>query len=302
MGCTKEVKVNKITSADKMQQLVINISDYARDIHPKFIIIPQNGCEIAFNDTNPDEALSPDYMNAIDAFAVEELFYNGNYAPDTYRIGILRKLAAKKKILVSEYITNDGNIDDAVKRNQDEGFVCFPRSEKNYHYQFIPGKIRNENADDVTKISEAKNYLYLINPSEYDNKEDFIDAISKTNFDLVAIDLFFDGDDAFTAEEINKLKIKANGGKRLVICYMNIGAAENWRYYWKKGWELHHPDFIAKKYEDYENEYWAKFWDKGWQKILYGNDDSYTKKILDAGFDGAILDNAEAYYFLFKDK
>ncbi|MBL0317621.1 MAG: hypothetical protein IPP69_18435 [Flavobacteriales bacterium] len=45
-----------------------------------------------------------------------------------------------------------------------------------------------------------------------------------------------------------------------------------------------------------------KFWNKEWQEIIYGNDASYTKKILDAGFDGAYLDNVEAFYFLyFKD-
>jgi len=43
----------------------------------------------------------------------------------------------------------------------------------------------------------------------------------------------------------------------------------------------------------------VQFWNPEWQKIIYGNDDSYMKKILDAGFDGAYLDNVEAYYFLY---
>jgi len=60
-----------------------------------------------------------------------------------------------------------------------------------------------------------------------------------------------------------------------------------------------HPLFIKRKYEGYDDEYWVRFWKPEWHKIIYGNDDSYIKKILDAGFDGAYLDNVEAYYFLY---
>ena len=35
----------------------------------------------------------------------------------------------------------------------------------------------------------------------------------------------------YTAAEILELKTKHNGGKRLVICYMSIGEAEDYRYY-----------------------------------------------------------------------
>lgn len=301
-GCIEQKKANKVSAAVKMQEFIISISNYARSYDPDFIIIPQNGAEIAFKKTNPDDAISINYLKAIDAFAVEELFYNGALSPDNYRINMLKKLGTEKTIMVSEYIKDDSNIADAVKKNADEGFICFPRSERNYHYHTIPEKIQNENSDDITKLSQIKNYLYLISTAEFDDKEHFIEAISKTNYDMVTIDLFFEKNEPFTKEEIARLKTKANGGKRLVIGYMNIGAAENWRYYWRKNWKLYNPDFIRKSYEDYEDEFWVKFWDKDWQKIIYDNDDSYTKKIIDAGFDGAFLDNVEAYYFLYKDK
>ncbi|MDX9931725.1 MAG: endo alpha-1,4 polygalactosaminidase, partial [Bacteroidales bacterium] len=91
----------------------------------------------------------------------------------------------------------------------------------------------------------------------------------------------------------------ANGAQRLVIAYMNIGSAENYRYYWQDDWKLHNPNWIKKKYEGYDDEFWVEFWNEDWQKIIFGNNDSYTKKIIDAGFDGAYLDNVEAYYFLY---
>ncbi len=298
----KKETMRKKSTAARMQEFVIDISRYAREIKPGFIIIPQNGPELGFVEANPDGPLATDYLNAIDAFAVEELFYNGEKSPDEYRINLLKKLRREKPVMAAEFISDDRNIPDAIRKNDSLGFITFPRSKENYHYLIIPKEIPNENADDVTDMSKVKNYLYLINNVNFSNKEDLISKVSKTNFDMITIDLFFYRKNMYTPADIEKLKTKANGGKRLVICYMNIGAAENWRYYWKLDWKLGKPDFLAKKYEGYEDEFWVKYWEPEWRDIILGNDQSYLKKILDAGFDGAYLDNTEAYYFLYKDK
>jgi len=82
---------------------------------------------------------------------------------------------------------------------------------------------------------------------------------------------------------------------------MNIGAAENWRYYWYGNWIINDPVWIKKNYAGYEDEFYVQFWHQDWQNIIYGNDESYLKKIVDAGFDGVYLDNVEAYYFLYNN-
>nr|WP_314467395.1 hypothetical protein [uncultured Campylobacter sp.] len=38
-----------------------------------------------------------------------------------------------------------------------------------------------------------------------------------------------------------------------------------------------------------------KYWNVDWQKIITENDESYQKKILDAGFDGVYLDIIDAF-------
>ena len=38
------------------------------------------------------------------------------------------------------------------------------------------------------------------------------------------MDIFFSDEEEFTAAEIESLKIKQNGGQRLVIAYMSIGS------------------------------------------------------------------------------
>ena len=72
-------------------------------------------------------------------------------------------------------------------------------------------------------------------------------------------------------------------------------------YYWRKPWTINDPSWLKKKYDGYENEVWVEYWNQEWQDIIYGNDDSYTRKVIDAGFDGVYLDNVEAYYFLTND-
>jgi len=296
LGCSKAKRSEN--AGIKMQDFVIHISEYARKISPAFKIIPQNGAELAFKTMDSENEFNQKYLNAIDAFSVEELFYNGNYTPDNERINILRKLKPQKPLLVSESVNDNTLIPAAMAANLTEGFVPFVRNATNYNYTQIPDSVPNKNSMDIVSVSDAKNFLYLISTENYSDKLTFLNDIKKTDFDLVLIDLFFD-DNSFTPEEINTLKTKMNGGKRLVICYMDIGSAEKYRYYWKKSWGLHNPYWIRKKYEGYPDEFWVNFWKSSWQKIIYGNDESYTKKILDAGFDGVFLDNVEAYYFLY---
>jgi cysteinyl-tRNA synthetase len=296
LSCSKEKRSNK--AAEKMQEFVVNISNYAKQFNSNFIIIPQNGIELCYNNIEKTEGLNSQFMNAINGIGVEELFYNGSYSVDNYRLEILQELKSSKKILVSEYVSNNNNAADAISKNTNEGFLCFVRENQNYNYLQIPDNITNENSNNITDLSLAQNYLYLISSDNYNSKQEMINAISTTNFDVIIIDLFFNNSE-FTSDEINKLKTKANGAKRLVISYINVGAAENYRYYWKNDWKLHKPNWLKKKYDGYDDEIWVKFWDKDWQNVIYGNNNSYMKKIIDANFDGAYLDNVEAYYFLY---
>lgn len=293
----KEKKSEK--AGVKMQDFIISISKFARAQDPDFILIPQNGEEVLFQNTDPESGVNTDLVAAIDGFGVEELFYNnGSYAPDEYRLNMLRKVSPGVKILIADYLSDDSNYPDALQAANGEQFIAFPRYNANYDYQYIPAVVYHENTNNIQTLAQAQNYLYLISTENYPDKSGFLSAIQQTNFDVVIIDAFF-GDELLTASEVASLKTKQNGAQRLVISYMNIGSAEKYRYYWKKGWGLHHPLWLKKKYDGYKDEIWVKFWKDEWQEIIYGNSDSYTQKLLNAGFDGAYLDNIEAFYFLY---
>ncbi|MDH4471584.1 MAG: endo alpha-1,4 polygalactosaminidase [Fluviicola sp.] len=299
-SCFKERRSNK--AGHKMQDFIVEISDYAKGIDPDFAIIPQNGEELLFTDLDSESALDERLINAIDAIGIEEVFYNGgNYSPDDYRLQMLLKAKVRIPVLVADYLGNDADYNQAVQYNADAGFLAFPRVSSNYDYLQIPTTVTNENANDVLKLSDARNYLYLISDGGYSTKQDYLAAIQQTNFDVVIMDAFY-GEDLYTSAEINALKTKLNGGKRMIIAYMSVGSAEKYRYYWQDDWKLHKPRWLKKEYDGYSEEIWVKFWKKEWKEIIYGNDDSYTKKLINVGFDGTYLDNVEAFYSLYFDE
>ncbi len=299
ISCSKEKRAEK--AADKMRDFVIELSEYAKAQNPNFLIIPQNGIELCFNYESLEDGFSTNYMNAIDGVGVEELFYNSGVAEEDGRIAQAEEIGQSKSVLVADYVNPNSNMNDAFAQSDQRGFIAFPRAANGYDYQFIPDSVHNENANDINTLGEAQNFLYLISTTSYSAKSDFLNAIAGSNFDVVLIDLFFEGEE-LTSSEIQSLKTKANGGKRLVIAYMNIGAAETYRYYWQEKWKKGRPNWIKKEYDGYPDEYWVKFWKKDWKEIIYGNDESYTKKLLNAGFDGAYLDNVEVYYYLYFDE
>jgi cysteinyl-tRNA synthetase len=119
-----------------------------------------------------------------------------------------------------------------------------------------------------------------------------LDAVKATNYDLVLIDLYYN-EEILTLSDITSLKTKSNGGTRLVICYMSIGEAENYRYYWGGL----NKDLIYKENPDWAGNFSVRYWEPAWKEIIYGNDQSYTKKIINTGFDGVYLDIIEAYEY-----
>jgi cysteinyl-tRNA synthetase len=111
------------------------------------------------------------------------------------------------------------------------------------------------------------------------------------------MDLFFKDGTQFTNSEITQLKNKANGGKRLVISYMSIGEAENYRYYWQTSWNTNKPNWLDAENPNWAGNYKVKYWITEWQSIIYGNDNSYLKKIVDTNFDGVYLDIIDAFEY-----
>ena len=153
-SCSKEKLSDR--AAVKVQEFVENISAYAKKYNSNFIIIPQNGPELAYKNISPDEGIDEAYINAINGFGIEELFFNGTYSPDNERIDMLKQLAAYKPVLVSEYVKDDSQIGTAFEKNENNGFICFVRDKNNYHYSTIPDSVHNLNTSNINKLEDVK--------------------------------------------------------------------------------------------------------------------------------------------------
>jgi len=289
----------------EMRNFVINISNYAKQIDPDFIIIPQNGQELVT--TNGEEDGSPclAYLNAIDGVGREDLFYgydDDNIAtPLEERNYLMSFLAVCEnnyvEVLTTDYCWTHSKMDDSYSQNNINGFISYAAPERELNViPDYPLNPYNENSSDILSLSDAKNFLYLLNPENYSTKQQFISAIQQTNYDLLIMDCFYD-DVLFTSDEVTQLKIKQNGGQRLIISYMSIGEAEDYRYYWQNLWSVGNPAWIENENPDWEGNYKVCYWDPEWQAIIYGNNNSYLKKILDAGYNGVYLDIIDAFEY-----
>ena len=58
---------------------------------------------------------------------------------------------------------------------------------------------------------------------------------------------------------------------------------------YKSNWKTNNPNWAGN--------YKVKYWNSDWQNIIYGNDNSYLKKIINTNFDGVYLDIIDAFEY-----
>lgn len=303
--CNKSEDFPERNYRELMREFVIKISNYAKTQRHDFKIIPQNGQEIIYTSRDLSGDLAIDYINAIDGTGREDLFYGydkDNKATPSiekeYLIDLCRSYEQNKlEVLAIDYCSDPDKISDSYTQNALLGFISFaaPARELNVIPEF-PVHPYNENDLDIENLNQAKNFLYLINGENYESKADIISALVRTNYDLIIIDLFHNSYQ-FSSSDLNSLKTKRNGGSRLVIAYMSVGEAEDYRYYWNSEWKITPPAWLEKENPNWKGNYKVKYWNEDWQDLIFGSSTSYLDKIIAAGFDGVYLDLIDAFEY-----
>lgn len=287
-----------------MRDFVIKISRHAKSQNKSFAIITNNGNELITQNGLADGPVATDFANAIDAMAREDLFYGYTKfdeptpPADTAYMQSYLKVAKKNglAVLVIDYAKTPAKVDDFYRKSASLDYV--PLAHDSVNLDKIPSRPTRpfaENAHAITRLSEAKNLLLLTNPAHFSKKQDFLTTLKNTNFDLIFIDAFF-GDAWLTTQDVNALKIKANGGKRPVIAYLSIGEAATHHHFWKTEWNHTHPEWLDEENKNWPGSFKVKYWHPEWQKIILGSADSYLDRIVAAGFDGAFLDIVDAFW------
>lgn len=121
--------------------------------------------------------------------------------------------------------------------------------------------------------------------------------IAASGYDLVVVDHSRDGSAAgsFSRRDVALMRRKPDGGNRLVLCYMSIGEAEDYRFYWNQAWKKSPPLWLAEENPEWKGNYKVRYWDPEWQRLVFGAPESYLDRILGMGFDGVYLDIIDAF-------
>lgn len=179
-------------------------------------------------------------------------------------------------------------------------------------------------ADKVVANVKSWGYqLQKVNPAE----------IAASPYDLVVIDYSRNGIESgqYTKAEVKAMQRKPDGSRRIVLAYLSIGEAEDYRYYWDRKWvepapvktepqagsqpasppkpaatvripRLMAPSWLGRENERWSGNYHVRFWYEGWQDIIIHGDRAYLKRIQEAGFDGVYLDRIDVFYAVDEDR
>lgn len=125
--------------------------------------------------------------------------------------------------------------------------------------------------------------------------------IAALDVDLVVVDYAADGSDetAFKSRDVALMQSRPDGGRKLVVSYMSIGEAEDYRYYWNAAWKKPktRPAWLDDENPDWEGNYKVRYWDAEWQRVIMGAPNAYLDRIIAAGFDGVYLDIIDAFEY-----
>ncbi len=129
-----------------------------------------------------------------------------------------------------------------------------------------------------------KNWNYQL--QGYD--EAFVERVSRSEKTMWIIDRDFNSNKPFSTFDILKMK---NKNSNILISYMSIGEAEDYRPYFAKI----PKNLIAKENPHWKGNFDIFFWEDAWHEILYKSADSYLDSILSVGFQGVYLDIVDGY-------
>jgi cysteinyl-tRNA synthetase len=142
-------------------------------------------------------------------------------------------------------------------------------------------------------LFEVEHWLYYIDANLEDET---LNQIVDSAYDMVVIDYIVSEGDNSEYPLAGAITGMHNADHpKLVIAYIDIGEAEDYRASWQPGWEIGNPEWIiALDPDGWEGNYPVAYWHDGYRDIWLG-EGGYLQGILDAGFDGIYLDWIEAY-------
>lgn len=325
---TKEEEILKIDTPpvnipnyrQEMRNNIVMLSDYAKSHNPDFKILVHGGQDLLKKDLweyhlegyNEARRLGYDAKDPTFLAKIKEL------SPEFQTIGTQARVYMKKidgivlnnyfchphdfspsenlKLISIDRCESEEDLDEAIQDSVGSGALLYAFISPKFAFKDIKNQIIiNENAKNISSLEQAQNIIFILDTSQYKEKENLIEDIRNSNYDIVVIPAFINGT-PFNKEEINSLKFKKNGTKRLVIAAFNISETDDNQYYWNPLWQIGSPSWLKRLSFVDKNGILVEYWNSEWKNII----SKYFKGIVDLDFDGAFLTGLENYQYFEK--
>ena len=296
------------SAAREMADFVIALANYAHARRPGFLVFPQNGAELA--------ADFPDYLAAVDGIGQEDIYYgypdDGRLSPPDFLAEVEPYLAlfveAGKTVLVTAYTTEPAQIDDQYTHARARGYVPFATVRGLDQLTINPGHepsaaiveqaatllpAEGEHPPGKARLADVTRWFYMI---DVNLETAMVERVAASEYDMVVLD-FIPSEQNNTDYPISDIVAQLHDAPhpKLVMAYIDIGQAEEFRTYWQPGWGIGQPEWILGADPDgWEGNFPVAYWYDEWREIWLGKE-GYLQAILNAGFDGVYLDWVEAY-------
>ncbi len=123
-----------------------------------------------------------------------------------------------------------------------------------------------------------------------------VDALSRVQADVLVTDAGgVRGREPLSATAVDRLKINPDRRARIVLAYLSIGEAEEFRYYFDPAWKAAPPSWLGPENCAWPEAHKVRFWQDEWRDIAYRGARSYLARVIEAGFDGVYLDRVDIY-------
>ncbi len=152
----------------------------------------------------------------------------------------------------------------------------------------------DENADERHQmLADVSHWFYHIG---FEPSDETVSEMVDSSYDFVVLEPVFtdaENTDYPMAEIVDWLH--GADHPKLVIAYIDIGQAEDWRVYFQDGWTVGDPEWIVGEDPDgWEGNLPVAYWHDDWHDIWLGAG-GLLEQIINVGFDGIYLDWVEAY-------
>ncbi len=300
-----------------MIELLSRIRAYTIARQPDFALIGNGAVGLLSTDGECTPADRQRLLDSLDGILAESLYYRwtadgfaatpaGDREPYLYDLLAAQRDSQQQgkqlTVLTLDYTDNEDEAETVRRHSRRNGFLPQVKSRRSLdQLNRDEGNLAPSAGRTVERLSEARNFDILLNPGRYRTKSAYLAALQRNDSDVLIIDAYFGGE-MLTKDDVDRIKQRGDGSRRLVFAYLSIGEAASYRDYWQPTWAKQPPEWLAEPNPDWPDSYRVRYWMRSWQDILYGQPDSQLDRIMAAGFSGAMLDTIDAYqYFAAQD-